>query len=140
QVQLYMEGPFDKTVTILALEDGGTDLAIPNVHPELDALSYLGGSSLGALLDAERLATTHALAANGRMNMTISLPRASAHAVGELLMLLQVATVYAGGLYNVAPLDQPGVALGKQLTYGLMGRAGYDAPATAGDASDYRSR
>ncbi|HEU5207919.1 MAG TPA: glucose-6-phosphate isomerase [Longimicrobiales bacterium] len=140
QVQLYMEGPFDKTVTILALEEGGTDLVVPDVHPELDALSYLGGSSLGGLLDAERVATTHALATNGRMNMTLTLPRADAHAVGELLMMLQIATVYGGGFYDVNPLDQPGVELGKQLTYGLMGRKGYDAPDTPDGGTDYRSR
>jgi glucose-6-phosphate isomerase len=27
----------------------------------------------------------------------------------------------------VDPLDQPGVELGKQLTYGIMGRGGFDA-------------
>ena len=139
QVQLYMEGPFDKTITLLALEDNGTDLSIPNVHPDLDALSYLGSRSLGELLNAERVATTHALAAAGRMNMTITLPRASAHAVGQLLMMLQIATVYAGGFYGVDPLDQPGVELGKQLTYGLMGRTGYDAPMTAPESESWRS-
>jgi glucose-6-phosphate isomerase len=62
------------------------------------------------------------------MNMTIQLERIDAHAIGELIMLLQIATVYAGGLYGVDPLDQPGVELGKRLTYGLMGRAGFDPP------------
>jgi glucose-6-phosphate isomerase len=28
----------------------------------------------------------------------------------------------------VDPLDQPGVELGKVLTYGLMGREGYEVP------------
>lgn len=140
QVQLYMEGPFDKTVTILAVEEIGTDLNIPDVHPELDALSYLGGNSLGRLLDAERVATTHALATNGRMNMTITLPRADAHAVGELIMMLQIATVYGGGFYDVNPLDQPGVELGKQLTYGLMGRKGYNAPDTPDGGTEFRCR
>jgi glucose-6-phosphate isomerase len=36
--------------------------------------------------------------------------------------------VYAGALYGVDPLDQPGVELGKELTYGLLGREGYEAP------------
>ena len=35
--------------------------------------------------------------------------------------------LYAGGFYGVNPIDQPGVELGKQLTYGLMGRPGYEA-------------
>jgi hypothetical protein len=60
------------------------------------------------------------------MNMTIELPRIDAHALGQLFMMLQIATVYAGALYDVDPLDQPGVELGKQLTYALMGRPGFD--------------
>jgi glucose-6-phosphate isomerase len=43
-------------------------------------------------------------------------------------MLLQTATVYAGALYEVNPLDQPGVELGKRLTYGLLGREGVEPP------------
>ncbi|MBV9774460.1 MAG: glucose-6-phosphate isomerase, partial [Gemmatimonadetes bacterium] len=35
-------------------------------------------------------------------------------------------TAYAGGFYGIGPLDQPGVELGKQLTYGIMGRAGFE--------------
>jgi len=44
------------------------------------------------------------------------------------ILLLQIATVYAGALYGVDPLDQPGVELSKRLTYGLMGREGVDRP------------
>ena len=127
QVQLYMEGPYDKTVTFLAVRDFGADVAIPELYADVDDLSYLGGASLGSLLTAERKATASALTRNGRMNMTIELPRVDAHAVGQLLMMLQIATVYGGGFYDVNPLDQPGVELGKQLTYGLMGRAGFEA-------------
>jgi glucose-6-phosphate isomerase len=128
QVQLYIEGPFDKTITFLTARELPVDLAIPPVYNEVDELGYLGGRTMGELLDAERQATSAALAARGRMNMTIELPRLDAHALGQLLMLLQVATVYAGALYDVDPLDQPGVELGKQLTYALMGRAGFDSP------------
>jgi glucose-6-phosphate isomerase len=131
QVQLYMEGPFDKTITFLTARQLPIDLAIPRSYQDVAELGYLGGRTLGELLDAERQATSAALTARGRMNMTVELPRIDAHALGELFMLLQIATVYAGALYQVDPLDQPGVELGKQLTYGLMGRAGYDAPPAA---------
>jgi glucose-6-phosphate isomerase len=127
-VQLYMEGPFDKTITLLATREASADLHIPAVYQDVPELGYLGGRTLGELLDAERQATSAALAEAGRMNMTIELPRVDAHAIGQLFMMLQVATVYAGALYDVDPLDQPGVELGKQLTYALMGRAGYDSP------------
>jgi glucose-6-phosphate isomerase len=128
QVQLYMEGPFDKTVTLLHARQRAVDVAIPPAYEELEDIAYLGGRTLGELIDAERAATTAALTEAQRMNMTIELPALSANAVGQLIMMLQLATVYAGGLYDVDPLDQPGVELGKQLTYGLMGRPGFDPP------------
>ena len=134
QVQLYMEGPFDKTVTLLATEMWPIDVQVPSLYSGHPELSYLGGHTLGELLDAERAATAAALTERGRMNMTLSLPRIDAHAVGQLFMLLQIATVYAGAFYNVDPLDQPGVELGKKLTYGLMGRSGFEPPATDSSA------
>jgi glucose-6-phosphate isomerase len=129
QVQLYMEGPFDKTITFLSSRDPGPDLPIPHVYPAIDELAYLGGHTLGELLAVERTATASALARQGRMNMSLELPVVDARTLGELMMLLQIATVYGGALYDVDPLDQPGVELGKQLTYGLMGRRGFDPPA-----------
>jgi glucose-6-phosphate isomerase len=129
QVQLYIEGPYDKTVTFLAVGERDRDVAIPRFYEDIEALGYLGGQTLGDLLDAERRATAAALAERGRMNMTVTLPRVDESALGELFMMLEIATVHAGALYDVDPLDQPGVELGKQLTYGLMGRPGAEATA-----------
>jgi glucose-6-phosphate isomerase len=127
QVQLYMEGPFDKTIAFLAVAERERDVAIPRLYQDVNALGYLGGRTLGELLDAERMATAAALAERGRMNMTLTIPRLDEHSLGQLMMMLEIATVYAGALYHVDPLDQPGVELGKRLTYGLMGRPGSDA-------------
>ena len=135
-LQLFMEGPHDKVVLFVAVEDMGADMAIPSRHPEISSLGYLGGASLGRLLDAERRATAEALRREGRPNATVLLPRVDARVLGEILMLFQIATVYAGALYGVDPLDQPGVESGKILTYGLMGREGYDVPEL--DAGDPR--
>jgi glucose-6-phosphate isomerase len=138
QVQLFMDGPRDKVVTFIAVADPGASVPIPDLHPEIDQLAYLGGHSLEELLDVERRATTEALRQRGRPSMTIELETLDAFALGALFMLFQAATVYAGALYGVDPLDQPGVELGKQLTYGLLGRAGYSAPEMA--SSDPRWR
>jgi glucose-6-phosphate isomerase len=135
QVQLYIEGPFDKTVTFLCARELPADIAIPGIYRDIDELGYLGGHSLGQLLDAERRATAVALRDARRMNMTIELPRVDEHSLGELFMMLQIATVYAAALYNVDPLDQPGVELGKQLACGLLGRPGYAAPVDTADSS-----
>jgi glucose-6-phosphate isomerase len=127
QVQLFMEGPPDKTVTFIGVADREGDLGIPNAYPDVKDLSYLGGKSLGALLDIERRATAGALAKRGRPNMTMMMDRVDPAHVGELIMLLEIATIYAGALYGVDPLNQPGVELGKQFTYAMMGRPGSDA-------------
>ena len=125
QVQLFMEGPADKTVTFIAVP-ARDDVEIPTLHPRVTELSYLGGHTLGEVLDIERRATAGALAARGRPNMTIELDAVDAAHVGGLFMLLEIATIYAGALYDVNPLDQPGVELGKQFTYAMMGRSGFD--------------
>jgi glucose-6-phosphate isomerase len=41
-------------------------------------------------------------------------------------MYYELATVIAGHLFNINPYDQPGVELGKKITYALMGRQGFE--------------
>jgi glucose-6-phosphate isomerase len=121
-----MEGPQDKLVCFLTLDNYGADLEIPPLFGDIDALTYLGGRTLAELIQAEATATAAALAQEGRPSLALRLPAVNEHVLGQLLFLLEAATVAAGGLLKVDPLDQPGVELGKKLTYGLMGRQGFD--------------
>ena len=127
QVQLFMEGPLDKTVTFVAVEGREGEGPIPARHADVPELAYRGGHTLGALLDVERRATAGALAARGRFNATFAMPRVDALHVGALLMTLEMATAYAGALYGIDAFDQPGVELGKQFAYAMLGRPGSDA-------------
>jgi len=130
-----MEGPYDKTVTFVAVDDLGEDITIPGSDRALPPdLAYLPGHTLGALLRAEREATAGALAQMGRMSCTLTLPNLTADSLGELFMFFQLATGYAGAWYGVDPFDQPGVELGKRLTYAALGRPGFELPATASAA------
>lgn len=125
QVQLFMEGPFDKVVSFVRVEAPGEDLRIPH-RPDLpEEMAYLQGHSLGELLLAEQEATSAALARMGRMNATLVVPRLDAEVLGELIMFMQVATGFAGVWYGVNPFDQPGVELGKRLTFAALGRPGF---------------
>jgi glucose-6-phosphate isomerase len=126
QVQLFMEGPADKTVTFVAVDQRATDVTIPTAFQDVKELGYLGGHSLGELIDIEQRATAGALAKRGRPNMTIHLERVDASHVGQLMMLLELATAYAGQLYGIDAFNQPGVELGKQFAYALLGRPGAD--------------
>jgi glucose-6-phosphate isomerase len=126
QVQLFMEGPADKTVTFISVRERGTDLAIPSAYQHVAELAYLGGHTLGELIDIEQRATAGALARRGRPNMTLALDRVDAWHVGGLIMLLEIATAYAGDLYGINAFDQPGVELGKQFAYAQLGRKDAD--------------
>ena len=134
QVQLFMEGPQDKTVTFLTSADHEADVTIPPGYGDIEELGYLAGHTLGELLDTERQATAGALARGGRPSGTITIDTVDAWHVGALFMFFALATVYAGQLYGVNPLDQPGVELGKQYTFAKLGRAGFDAARTEFDA------
>jgi glucose-6-phosphate isomerase len=127
QLQLYAEGPDDKVITFIGVDEFTETVTIPVPGPEAAALSYLGGHTLAGLLWAEQKSTAWALAQRGRPSLTITLPRVDAFSVGALLYLLEVATAIAGELYDVDAFDQPGVELSKEATYALMGRSGYEA-------------
>ena len=126
QLQLYMEGPRDKLIVFITLDDYGCDVPIPPIHPHIPAVAYLGGKTMAKLIASEARATAAALAAQGRPSMALRCSRVDPYCVGAVIYLLELATVAAGYMLGVNPLDQPGVELGKQLTYGLMGREGYE--------------
>ena len=81
---------------------------------------------MGALLNTEKQATEQSLVASGRPCLTIRFPTISPHAVGQFIYLMECATVITAKLLGVNPYDQPGVELGKHITYHLLGRPGYE--------------
>jgi glucose-6-phosphate isomerase len=125
QVQLYREGPNDKVIGLVELEHFDHDVTIPS-GLGIDALAYLEGKSMAGLLNAEKRATEFALVESSRPNYTIRFPKLDARHVGQFISLWQIATAFAGLLLNIDAYDQPAVELGKQATFGLMGRKGYD--------------
>ncbi len=126
QLQLYIEGPFDKVITFLVVRNHLTEVLIPNLYPDIKDISYLGNHSLNQLFYAENIATELALTKNERSNCSIVLPEINPFTIGQLLFLFEVQTVFTGWLFRINPLDQPGVEEGKRLTYGLMGRSGFE--------------
>lgn len=125
QVQLYTEGPFDKVITMLAVEKFRKDVVIPS-DDEIDACDFLKGHTMGELLNAERVATEYALRKAGRMNFTVTLPEVNEETVGELLAYYMYETAFAGAYLNVDTFNQPGVEEGKKATFAMLGRKGYE--------------
>jgi glucose-6-phosphate isomerase len=125
QVQLYMQGPQDKVIEIVEVENHPRDLEIPAAYKDLEGVGYLGGHTMAELLNVECDATRRALTEAGRPNSTIKLGTVNEENLGYLLQALEVQTAVAGALYGVNAFDQPGVEAGKQITYSRMGRPGY---------------
>jgi glucose-6-phosphate isomerase len=125
QVQLYMEGPQDKVIEIVEVEDHPRDLTIPEAYDDLEGVGYLGGHSMAELLNVECDATRRALTEAGHPNSTIKLRATNEQNLGYVFQALEVQTAIAGSLYGVNTFNQPGVEAGKQITYKRMGRPGY---------------
>lgn len=126
QIQLYTEGPNDKLISLIAVDRYRDDITIEETPAGIAELDYLKGTELGALLRHERLATAWALTEADRPNYTISIPTIDAAILGEFFYLYELQTVMGGALLNVNPFGQPGVEAGKNATYALMGREGYE--------------
>src|SRR5690606_2937136 len=81
QIQLYTEGPNDKLIQLVAIEQYRDKVEIPTPPESIPDLAYLTGGELGDLLDKERAATAWALAKAQRPNLTITTPVIDAFAV-----------------------------------------------------------
>ncbi len=96
-------------MTFLGNESEKGDLKLPDGLPHISETRNLVGRSVHELLQIGRKATERALTEVGRPNQTILLKEINPHAIGQLLFMAELETVYAGELYNVNPFDQPAV-------------------------------
>ena len=126
QVQLYREGPNDKLFTFLEVKNFDRDVTI-GPAPECAAeLEFLAGAKLSKLLDSEKAATEFALLQDKRPCMTVLFDAINAFTVGQFIYLYEVTTSFAGAMFAINAYDQPAVELGKEATFALMARAGYE--------------
>ncbi|MBS3734500.1 MAG: glucose-6-phosphate isomerase [Phycisphaerae bacterium] len=125
QIQLYREGPNDKLVVFLEVQDHPAEMRIADAFSEVEGLSYLRHAKLGKLITAEKRATEYALAESDRPSVTIRFDAITPRTVGQFIYLYEFVTSLMGELLNIDAYDQPAVELGKQATFALMGRPGY---------------
>lgn len=126
QVQLYREGPNDKLFTFLQVKKFARDIEIgpaPECAPEL---GYLAGEKMSKLLNAEKIATEYALLKDNRPCMTVFFDEVNAQTIGQFIYLFEVTTSITGLLFDINAYDQPAVELGKEATFALMNRPGFE--------------
>ena len=135
QLQLYRAGPPDKLVTLIRPTERA---AAPVPETDLDGLAYLGGSSLGDLLDAEFAATEASLAAADVPNVRVEIDRVDERSLGELLYGMEAACVLYGELADVSTFTQPAVEWGKNAARGLLGGGDFPEADAVADKRELR--
>ena len=125
--QQHQEGAHDKLITnVVVAEPSREHVTLPEVPGDADGLNYLAGRTLHDGQEAAIEATAFAYRRAGRPTLDITLPTVRPFTVGQLIYLLELATVVEGWLLGVNPLDQPGVEAYKNFMFGLLERP--DAP------------
>lgn len=125
QLQLWLDGPRDKIVAFLTIEDRKNDPIIPPSEWQQEEVEHLQGKGIGSLLDAERRSTEYSLTIAGCPNYTITL-RPGPKALGMLFYFWEVEVTLLGYLYGVDPFGQPAVEEGKRVAAALMGKKGLE--------------
>jgi glucose-6-phosphate isomerase len=126
QVQLYREGPNDKLFTFLQVGNFERGIEIGPAPESAPELGFLAGADLGKLMNNEKKATEYTLLRDKRPCLTVLFNNVSAHTVGQFIYLYEVTTSFAGALFGINTYDQPAVELGKEATFALMGREGFE--------------
>ncbi|MCX5807017.1 MAG: glucose-6-phosphate isomerase [Proteobacteria bacterium] len=124
QLQLYIDGPKDKFITLIYSADD--DRTIPNSFTYIESIDYLAGKNLRDLFYAEFLGTTLSITESNTPNLIIIIDKISGYNLGALFMLYEMVIAYLGYLYEVNPFDQPGVEQGKIYTKAIMGKKGLE--------------
>jgi glucose-6-phosphate isomerase len=125
QLQLFIEGPNDKSFLFWDVREFRNRLPIQHPFSSFDSMEYLNGKAMADLFHAEKKATEIALTEARRPNATITVDRINEETMGSLMMFSQYLTAYAGEFYDINAFDQPGVEYGKKLTFAMMGRSSF---------------
>ena len=115
QLQLYLDGPTDKLITLVTSPAAGDGMIITPAIAGNAGLDHLAGRSVGDLLDASSDATAKALTDQGRPVREIRIPQLDEFALGGLMMHFVLETLLTADLWKVDPFGQPAVESGKVL-------------------------
>lgn len=115
-LQLFLDGPADKLLTLIALHTAGHGPRVPDDYRGDPLIGYLAGRSVGDLTDSQRRATAETYARNRRPVRTFEIERLDERSLGGLLMHFMLETIIMGLMMGIDPFDQPAVEQSKILT------------------------
>ncbi len=122
-LQLVMQGPRDKSVTFLKVEDFEKDINIPDINLEhIQKCDYVNGRSFNELLNAECDATMESVSNEEVPVDMITLDRVDERSIGELILYYELLTSLVGSMLHIDTYNQPGVEYGKKILVEKFGK------------------
>lgn len=117
-LQLIIEGPQDKSVTFMNIEDLQNDLKIPGISLyAIENTDFMNNQSFNTLINAQCDATLKSVIQTGISADAITFDKVSPENIGALIMYYELLTSLVGSMLSVNTYNQPGVELGKKILY-----------------------
>ena len=117
-LQLLIEGPRDKTVTFISIDDFETPLTIPDVSlKHIEKTDFINGQTFNTLINAQCDATRESLVQSGVPVDGIVIEKIDEAHIGMMIIYYELLTSLVGAMLLVNTYDQPGVELGKVILY-----------------------
>lgn len=121
QMQLFMQGPADKTMIFLRTDVGSKDYPLAS-DIKLPGLQALAPFKLSQLMEAEYSGTLTALQESQRPLLDFAVGKVNAESLGGLILFFESLTALVGVAAGIDPFNQPGVEAGKKYAHEWLGR------------------
>ena len=119
QLQLYLDGPKDKSLSLITLKHQGCGAQIPPAP--MAGFEYLQGKSVGDVMQALQGGTMETLKRHKLPLRELALSDLNEGSLGALLMHFMIETMACATLIGVNAFDQPAVEESKQLARSALG-------------------
>ncbi len=117
-LQLVIEGPKDKTMTFINIEDFQNGLSVPDITLKaIEKTNFINTQSFNTLINAQCSATMQSVVESGVSADAITIDQVTPENIGALLVYYELLTSLLGAMLMINTYDQPGVELGKQILY-----------------------
>jgi glucose-6-phosphate isomerase len=112
-LQLLRDGPNDKVIWFVNVQDFKTKVIVPSVNFKVKSFDLLEGQELGSILDTEFRAVQKVMTNQKRPHLQVQLDSISEESIGACFFIFSMLTAFMGEILKVNPFDQPGVEEGK---------------------------
>ena len=114
-LQLVMQGPEDKTLTFIKIDDFETDMKIPDIKLDfISGVNYINNHSFNELINAQCMATLESISEANIPVDLITIDKLNEKNLGSLIYYYELLTSCVGVMFDVNTYDQPGVEFGKK--------------------------